>query len=33
MIKHDATYESEEDYEERIRHAEQGGQAGEAGSL
>jgi len=32
MIKHDATYESEEDYEERIRHAEQGGQAGEAGS-
>jgi cytochrome c-type biogenesis protein CcmE len=25
MIKHDATYESEEDYEERIRHAEQGG--------
>jgi cytochrome c-type biogenesis protein CcmE len=33
MIKHDATYESEEDYEERIRHAEQGGQAGEASSL
>ena len=32
MIKHDATYELEEDYEERIRHAEQGGQAGEAGS-
>jgi cytochrome c-type biogenesis protein CcmE len=27
MIKHDATYESEEDYEERIRKAEQGGSA------
>jgi cytochrome c-type biogenesis protein CcmE len=32
MIKHDATYESDEDYEERIREAEQGGQAGGAGS-
>ncbi|HZA77356.1 MAG TPA: cytochrome c maturation protein CcmE [Acidimicrobiales bacterium] len=27
MIKHDETYESEEDYEQRIREAEQGGEA------
>jgi cytochrome c-type biogenesis protein CcmE len=30
MVKHDETYESEEDYEQRIREAEQGGEPGEA---
>jgi cytochrome c-type biogenesis protein CcmE len=30
MIKHDATYESRDDYQRRMREAEQGGQAGEA---
>jgi cytochrome c-type biogenesis protein CcmE len=30
MIKHDATYESEDDYQRRMREAEQGGGAGEA---
>lgn len=28
MIKHDATYESEDDYEKRMREAEQGGEVG-----
>ena len=28
MIKHDATYESEDDYQRRMREAEQGGSAG-----
>jgi cytochrome c-type biogenesis protein CcmE len=27
MIKHDATYESEDDYDQRMREAEQGGEA------
>jgi cytochrome c-type biogenesis protein CcmE len=27
MIKHDATYESEDDYRQRMREAEQGGSA------
>jgi cytochrome c-type biogenesis protein CcmE len=31
MIRHDETYESEEDYQQRMREAEQGGEAGEAG--
>jgi cytochrome c-type biogenesis protein CcmE len=31
MIRHDATYESEDDYQQRMREAEQGGQAGGAG--
>jgi cytochrome c-type biogenesis protein CcmE len=31
MVKHDETYESEEDYERRIQEAEQGGEAGGAG--
>jgi cytochrome c-type biogenesis protein CcmE len=28
MIRHDATYESEDDYRQRMREADQGGQAG-----
>lgn len=30
MIRHDATYESEDGYRQRMREAEQGGQTGEA---
>jgi cytochrome c-type biogenesis protein CcmE len=31
MIRHDASYESEDDYQQRMREADQGGQAGGAG--
>jgi cytochrome c-type biogenesis protein CcmE len=29
LVKHDSTYESKDDYEERVRDAEQGGEPGE----